>query len=90
MAKIEINEIEGLFTVDVARDTGGNYVGVLKILGHTVLYAPEEVVLHPGTAHWNDVTSGVLARFLATQLMDSGAMEGWDFTSPTGREVSGD
>lgn len=87
MASIDISEVKGLVKVDIATDTKGNEVGVLKILGQPVLYAPEDVVLGPGSDHWEDMVSGLLARYLAKLLLDGGNMEGWTLQSPTGREI---
>jgi hypothetical protein len=87
VASIDISEVKGLLKVDIVTDVKGNEVGVLKILGQSVLYAPEGVVLHPGSDYWEDMVSGLLARYLAKLLLDSGSMEGWSLQSPTGREI---
>lgn len=87
MARIDISEIRGLLKVGVATDQKGNPVGVLEVLGQQVLFAPEDVVYHSGSDHWEDVVGTLLAQLSAKFLLDSGAMEGWSAQSPTGREV---
>jgi len=91
MAKIDVNEVRGLFRVGLAVDRKGNEVYVLKILGTPVLYADarEFEAGHQDAEDWQETFETRLARMLAKVPTSEGYDH--DFVrrteSPTGREV---
>lgn len=91
MAKIDVNEVQGLFRVGLATDQKGNEVYVLEILGIPVLYADahEFEAGHQDTEDWEDAFKDRLARMLAKALTEGYDHDfvKWRTDSPTGREV---
>jgi hypothetical protein len=91
MAKIDMNEVQGLFRVGLATDQKGNEVYVLEILGIPVLYADahEFEAGHQNTEDWKNAFKDRLARMLAKVLTEGYDQDfvKWRTESPTGREV---
>lgn len=91
MAKIGVNEVQGLFRVGLASDYKGNEVYVLEILGIPVLYADahEFEAAHLDTEDWQETFETRFARLMAkvlTEGYDNDFVK-WRTESPTGREV---
>jgi len=91
MARIDVNEVQGLFRVGIASDQKGNEVYVLEILGIPVLYADAHDFEsgHQDTEDWEDTFRTRLGNLLAkalTEGYDSDYVK-WTTQSPTGREV---
>jgi hypothetical protein len=91
MAKIDVNEVQGLFRVGLATDYKGNEVYVLEILGIPVLYADahEFEAGHQDTEDWQETFETRLGRMLAKVLTEGYDHDfvKWRTESPTGREV---
>lgn len=91
MARIDVNEVQGLFRVGLAVDQKGNEVYVLEILGIPVLYADahEFEAGHQDTEDWQETFETRLARMLAKVLTEGYDHDfvKWRTESPTGREV---
>jgi hypothetical protein len=91
MAKIDVNEVQGLFRVGLAADQKGNEVYVLEILGIPVLYADahEFEAGHQDAEDWQETFETRLGRMLAKVLTEGYDHDfvKWRTESPTGREV---
>lgn len=91
MAKIDVNEVQGLFRVGLATDQKGNEVYVLEILGIPVLYADahEFEAGHQDAEDWQETFEMRLARMLAKALTEGYDHDfvKWRTESPTGRDV---
>lgn len=91
MAKIDVNEVQGLFRVGLATDQKGNEVYALEILGIPVLYADAHdfEAGHQDAEDWQDAFQDRLGRMLAkalTEGYDNDYVK-WRTESPTGRDV---
>lgn len=90
MAKIDVNEVRGLFRVGLATDEKGNEVYALEILGVPVAYADahELEASHLDTEDWQETFETRFARLMAKALTESYEdTVRWRTQSPTGREV---
>jgi hypothetical protein len=91
VAKIDVNEIQGLMRVGRSVDSKGNEVYVLEFLGVPVLYADahEFEAGRMDGEDWEDCFKLRLARLMGkalTEQFDNTHVK-WHLESPTGREV---
>lgn len=88
MARIDVNEIRGLFQVGETGDRKGNPVVALEVLGIPIAYAPMSVLDNGcDTEVWQDIFETRFARAMANLLLPGYEPEAWSTDSPTGREV---
>lgn len=90
MAKIGVNEVQGLFRVGLTVDEKSNEVYALEILGIPVAYADahEFEAAHLDTEDWQETFETRFARLMAKALTEGYEdVVRWHTQSPTGREV---